>query len=116
MCVCDNGGAFPSDLSVLSGKHLAYAEHLSTSFARYSPTGNTVCDWDFVTGLDATAPPGWIIAYGDPKWFNGQGGPILYVDGSVKLCDRRTFDQEMQKFLADYARARGSPPTIVPAR
>lgn len=109
----DNGGFLPSDLSDLSSQYLQYPGSLR---AGYPDTPNSVCDWDYVLGLDASVPANWILAYGDPKWFNNQGGPILYVDGSVKLCDRKTFEQEMQRFLADYERVRGTRPTIIPAR
>jgi hypothetical protein len=109
----DRGGAFPPDLTALLPTYLECAEDLR---ARHAFTNNTVCDWNYVSGLDVSAPPRWIIAYGDPKWFNNEGGPILFVDGTVQLSDRQAFDHRITQFLADYERARGSSPSILPAR
>lgn len=111
----DNGGAFPTDLTLLCGSYLDWVEFLRIG-SPYSDTVNSTCDWDYVLGPDTSAPGDWIVAYGDPKLFNGEGGPILYVDGTVKLLKRPEFDAEWRRFMQDYERVRGAPPIILPAR
>jgi hypothetical protein len=107
-----HGDDYPADLGLLPSDASNQSDCLRAAAAK---TKNAVTDWDYIAGLDRKAPGTWIIAYGDPKWFNHEGGPILLVNGTVKLLDRPEFDAELQRFIDDYKRVRGSPPTILAA-
>jgi hypothetical protein len=107
-----NEAAFPPDLTYLSTGYLAYPDVLRL---RYCSTPNTATDWDYVAELNPDVPADWILAYAHPQWFNNEGGPVLYVDGTVKLLSADEFERELRAFTAAHQRARGAPPTIIPA-
>jgi len=72
------------------------------------------CDYYYVTGLTPNDPETWIVAYADPAYTNGEGANVLYLDGHVDFVKEPQFSQDLARFKADYQKARGAPPVIIP--
>ncbi len=104
-------GAFPADLHALVTEQLLTSEKLAETSLGHAPAA---CDYYYVTGLKKDDPVDWIVAYCDAASGGEKGPGILYVDGMVRWLEERPFTREIQRFMQEFERCRGTPPTILP--
>jgi len=110
----DHGDQFPPDLQTLvADGSVSPKQFIDPSSGNAPPR----CDYYYVTGLAVKDPAGWIVAYSDPAYHNGEGANVLYLDSSVRFVMEKPsgqFTRELDDFKADYTKKRGQPPVIIP--
>jgi len=107
----DYAGAYPPTLRTLIDDGLVTAWQLISPVSGHA---TPACDYYYVTGLTLNDPAMWIVAYGDPAYLKGAGANVLYLDGHVDFVREPQFSQDLARFKADYEKARGTPPVIIP--
>jgi len=105
----DNNGAYPPTL-----QNLDYYGYWHCLVSPLSGHGQPACDYYYVTGLTRDDPATWIVAHADPAYTKGEGANVLYLDGHVDFVKEPQFSQDLARFKADYEKARGAPPVIIP--
>jgi hypothetical protein len=100
----------PPDLQTLV--HLDYyvAGGCSPHYRRRGKDGSGYC---FVSGQRDSDPNNWIVAFDDPHVPNTDRLNILYRDWRVRSLRRSDFEAEIRRFIQDYEKQVGRPPTII---
>lgn len=109
----DNADAYPPTLQILIDYGYADPSCFVSPMSRQT---ERACDYHYVSGLTDKHPPHWIVAHTDPAYAPGKGtgANILHLDGHVDFVKEPQFSQDLARFKADYEKARGTPPVIIP--
>jgi hypothetical protein len=106
----EHEGDFPAELQVLVDLQLVEPYMLRLP---YVDTLNALIDFHYVSGLDQPCPAEWVIVFADSRFYNNEGGGLLYVDGTVQLLDEPEFSERIERFVNGFEVERGHPPEII---
>ncbi|GEM_PF-2514594 len=99
----DYNEQFPDDPKILFSKHYISTLEILICPAHKSLNSDSSISYVYVRGLTAKDRPNGILMY-DASTDNheGQGRNVLFLDGHVRYCVEKDFQELLAKFLAEY--------------
>jgi len=96
----DNSDRLPPDLTLLDSLGLVRPEQLQSPLDKNE---SNACDYLYVPEMRlGGGRRNWLVAWGDPRYTDGKGASILYLDGHVEYVEEPKLSEIMSRFLREF--------------